>query len=93
MTLTGECKTVMKQYLNCIKKVKGMNDPECRNLAKGYLACRMDRYSSLGSNNWQHWRADVTDWFLNRNLMAKDEFKNLGFPDEDPKEAAGSKGT
>ncbi|KZL88149.1 chch domain-containing protein [Colletotrichum incanum] len=43
-------------YLECIKKVRGVNDAECRDLAKSYLACRMDR-----------------------NLMAKDEFKNLGF--------------
>ncbi|OLN94228.1 Cytochrome c oxidase assembly protein COX19 [Colletotrichum chlorophyti] len=43
-------------YLECIKKVRGVNDAECRDLAKSYLACRMDR-----------------------NLMAKDDFKNLGF--------------
>ncbi|KUJ20257.1 cytochrome c oxidase assembly protein COX19 [Mollisia scopiformis] len=52
----GECKNVMMNYLSCMKKVKGMNDPDCRLLAKSYLGCRMDR-----------------------NLMAKDEFKNLGF--------------
>lgn len=34
----------MKSYLACMKKVKGMNDPECRKLAKSYLGCRMDRY-------------------------------------------------
>ena len=34
----------MTNYLNCMKKNRGMNDPECRNLAKSYLACRMDRY-------------------------------------------------
>jgi cytochrome c oxidase assembly protein subunit 19 len=33
----------MMTYLSCMKKVKGMNDPECRDLAKSYLACRMDR--------------------------------------------------
>ncbi|KAK2010518.1 CHCH domain-containing protein [Colletotrichum eremochloae] len=54
----GECKHVITTYLECIKKVRGVNDPECRDLAKSYLACRMDR-----------------------NLMAKDEFKNLGFSD------------
>ncbi|KAI0846923.1 hypothetical protein F5Y00DRAFT_242870 [Daldinia vernicosa] len=55
----GECKAVMTKYLSCIKKVKGVNDEECRNLAKTYLSCRMDR-----------------------NLMAKDDFKNLGFASE-----------
>jgi cytochrome c oxidase assembly protein subunit 19 len=34
-------------YLSCIKKSKGMNDDECRNLAKLYLGCRMDRYVEL----------------------------------------------
>ncbi|PSR91964.1 hypothetical protein BD289DRAFT_365306 [Coniella lustricola] len=52
----GECKHVMSVYLACLKKVKGVNDNACRELAKDYLACRMDR-----------------------NLMARDDFKNLGF--------------
>ncbi|KAL2261853.1 hypothetical protein VTK26DRAFT_3173 [Humicola hyalothermophila] len=54
----GECKDVMLSYLSCIKKVKGVNEEECRMLAKSYLGCRMDR-----------------------NLMAKDDFRNLGFKD------------
>lgn len=33
----------MTKYLACMKKVKGMNDPECRDLAKSYLVCRMDK--------------------------------------------------
>lgn len=48
----------MVQYLSCIKKVKGVNEDQCRQLAKSYLTCRMDR-----------------------DLMARDEFKNLGFQD------------
>ncbi|GAW20202.1 hypothetical protein ANO14919_096990 [Xylariales sp. No.14919] len=64
----GECKHVMTRYLSCIKKVKGLNDEECRNLAKSYLGCRMDR-----------------------NLMAKDDFKNLGFAEtSDAKPSASS---
>ncbi|KAL2144994.1 hypothetical protein VTI28DRAFT_8223 [Corynascus sepedonium] len=55
----GECKHIMKSYLDCIKKVKGVNEDECRMLAKSYLGCRMDR-----------------------NLMAKDDFKNLGFKEK-----------
>lgn len=46
----------MSVYLACLKKVKGVNDNACRELAKQYLSCRMDR-----------------------NLMARDDFKNLGF--------------
>lgn len=34
----------MMTYLSCIKKVKGVNENECRMLAKSYLACRMDRW-------------------------------------------------
>lgn len=65
--LAGECKQAMATYLSCIKRVKGVNEDECRELAKSYLACRMDR-----------------------NLMAKDDFKNLGFqnPAEDGASAA-----
>lgn len=37
----------MTRYLGCMKKVKGLNDPECRNLAKAYLTCRMDKYVPL----------------------------------------------
>lgn len=33
----------MQAYLSCMKKVRGVNEDECRNLAKSYLACRMDR--------------------------------------------------
>ncbi|CAD6504618.1 BgTH12-00126 [Blumeria graminis f. sp. triticale] len=64
----GECKEVMIRYLSCVKMTKGNNDPECRNLAKLYLGCRMER-----------------------NLMAKDEFKNLGFSDEKDELTSGRK--
>ncbi|KAK3496612.1 uncharacterized protein B0T23DRAFT_392958 [Neurospora hispaniola] len=57
----GECKHVMTTYLACIKRVKGVNEDECRSLAKAYLTCRMER-----------------------NLMAKDDFKNLGFKENEP---------
>lgn len=33
-------------YLQCIKKVKGVNEDQCRNLAKSYLTCRMDRWAA-----------------------------------------------
>ncbi|KAI9732485.1 MAG: Cytochrome c oxidase assembly protein cox19 [Claussenomyces sp. TS43310] len=77
----GECKAVMMGYLACIKKVRGMNDPECRNLAKSYLSCRMDRYEIALLRDLELVR--LTDPH-HSNLMAKDEFKNLGFPDETP---------
>ena len=74
----GECKHVMTRYLSCIKKVKGVNDDECRNLAKSYLACRMDRYEISLCSLLKSIRL-LTN---NRNLMAKDDFKNLGFHEE-----------
>ncbi|KAI9811528.1 MAG: Cytochrome c oxidase assembly protein cox19 [Thelocarpon impressellum] len=49
----------MVDYLSCLKRVRGSNDPECRAISKAYLQCRMDH-----------------------NLMAKDEFRNLGFGEE-----------
>ncbi|KAK4659701.1 Cytochrome c oxidase assembly protein cox19 [Podospora pseudocomata] len=63
----GECKDVMMSYLSCIKKVKGVNQDECRQLAKSYLGCRMDH-----------------------NLMAKDDFKNLGFKEDKTPSQAGT---
>ncbi len=33
----------MATYLKCLKKVGGVNDNECRDIAKSYLGCRMDR--------------------------------------------------
>ncbi|KAL1644658.1 Cytochrome c oxidase assembly protein cox19 [Diplodia intermedia] len=59
----GECKSVMTQYLRCIRAHRGTNDEECRQISKAYLQCRMER-----------------------NLMAPDEMKNLGYHDE-PKPA------
>lgn len=43
IVITGECKTFMTDYLACMKKARGVNEHECRNLAKSYLSCRMDR--------------------------------------------------
>lgn len=38
----GECKKFADDYLNCLKLVSGNNAPNCRELAKRYLKCRMD---------------------------------------------------
>lgn len=40
---SGECKQVMTEYLACMKQARGVNQNQCRELAKAYLACRMDR--------------------------------------------------
>ncbi|CBF87780.1 uncharacterized protein ANIA_10178 [Aspergillus nidulans FGSC A4] len=39
----GECKHLIQSYLRCLKLQRGVNDEQCRRLAKGYLACRMDK--------------------------------------------------
>jgi cytochrome c oxidase assembly protein subunit 19 len=39
----AECQPLMKQYLRCLKTARGVNSPECRELSKGYLSCRMER--------------------------------------------------
>ncbi|KAI9011168.1 hypothetical protein BC832DRAFT_529365 [Gaertneriomyces semiglobifer] len=59
LDLNGECQSLVKLYLTCVKEAKGDNT-KCKSLAKNYLKCRMDH-----------------------NLMTKDEFKNLGFHDDD----------
>ena len=62
-----------------MKKVKGVNDDECRNIAKSYLACRMDRSAVFPTRLFAAPYPLETDLPLPRNLMAKDDFKNLGF--------------
>ncbi|KAL9050608.1 MAG: hypothetical protein Q9162_006530 [Coniocarpon cinnabarinum] len=62
----GECKQQMSLYLSCLKRTRGVNQEECRELSKSYLQCRMDR-----------------------NLMAKDEMRNLGFDKVGANEGAG----
>lgn len=37
----------MKKYLSCIKSHRGTNVPDCRNISKAYLTCRMDRYVQI----------------------------------------------
>ena len=97
--LIGECKDVMVKYLACIKKVKGTNEEECRGIAKSYLGCRMDRYGTytnpielLVMERVFIWRIGMFADGENRNLMAKDEFKNLGFGDEKKKTVVGGDG-
>ena len=34
----------MVNYLACLKRVRGHNDPACRDISKSYLKCRMDKY-------------------------------------------------
>jgi cytochrome c oxidase assembly protein subunit 19 len=72
----------MMSYLGCIKKVKGMNEHECRMLAKSYLACRMDRWVNLKAPPLFWCGLIPTNYWNFSNLMARDDFKNLGFQDK-----------
>ncbi|CAI5960608.1 unnamed protein product [Closterium sp. NIES-64] len=38
----GECKQVMREYMECLKQHGNQSD-KCRDIAKKYLQCRMDR--------------------------------------------------
>lgn len=98
--LTGECKPIIADYLRCLRRVKGTNDQECRLMAKAYLQCRMDQYvsvligrrSSIRSYVWSDFALTA---LCSSNLMAPDEFRNLGFADDEkavaiPKHAGGA---
>ena len=82
----GECKHVMMKYLDCMKRVKGVNENECRMLAKSYLSCRMERWVTP----WRYHAPALVPGPLCQkltgsvcsNLMARDELKNLGFAEE-----------
>lgn len=90
----GECKFLIASYLQCLKSAKGVNDERCRKMAKGYLSCRMDKYvfclKKKENKNIQlvfpslRLGGLVADLYtLSRNLMAPDEFKNLGLEFKD----------
>lgn len=91
---SGECKHLITDYLKCLRSRRGTNDDECRKLAKGYLGCRMDKYVTGQSHSrcdvrgrmGARWPSIVVKpgcriWLIagfSRNLMAPDNFKNLG---------------
>jgi cytochrome c oxidase assembly protein subunit 19 len=98
----GECKHIISGYLKCIKLNRGTNDEACRKLAKEYLTCRMDKYvESISRHNGctlarviMHEGSEMSinescadPESLSRNLMAPDNFQNLGlvFKDDQPK--------
>lgn len=38
----SECRSEMFEYMKCINEKKGLNE-KCRQFAKAYLGCRMDK--------------------------------------------------
>lgn len=67
----AECKHLISSYLRCLKTQNrpGTNSDECRQLARGYLDCRMDK-----------------------GLMARDEWDNLGLVFEKPEDGKNAQG-
>ena len=49
----AECKHLISSYLRCLKGEKGMNSEECRQLARGYLDCRMDK-GLMARDGWDN---------------------------------------
>lgn len=70
-----------------MKKVGGMNDEDCRKLAKRYLSCRMDKYVFLSIAS-----IVTTSLRLLSNLMAPDSFENLGLVFKEDQKGQGQTG-
>ena len=68
----AECKIAMQRYMKCVQTNKG-EPGKCRDETKDYLQCRMDRSVFYGFSHIN---------FNCRGLMAPEEWKNLGFGEE-----------
>ena len=84
----GECKQFMVKYMECLTRSSNDNSL-CRQESKDYLQCRMDKWE-----NPQHFIPHKTLCFGTvytynvmhftntcRQLMAKEDFKRLGYKD------------
>ncbi|CAG9939405.1 unnamed protein product [Clonostachys rosea f. rosea IK726] len=56
------------------------HDGECRDLMKNYLAC-IKKVRGVNEDECRGLAKSYLSCRMDRNLMAKDEFKNLGFQD------------
>ncbi|TQS32045.1 hypothetical protein Golomagni_07654 [Golovinomyces magnicellulatus] len=56
------------------------HDGECKDVMKNYLAC-MKQARGVNENQCRELAKSYLSCRMDRNLMAKDEFKNLGFAD------------
>ncbi|PSS20159.1 hypothetical protein M430DRAFT_49852 [Amorphotheca resinae ATCC 22711] len=63
------------------------HDGECKDVMKSYLAC-MKKVKGLNDPECRNLAKSYLACRMDRNLMAKDEFKNLGFHDDKPAEEA-----
>lgn len=71
------------------------HDNECKDVMVSYLAC-MRKVKGMNDPECRNFAKAYLTCRMENNLMAKDEFKNLGFPDDkkppDKTDAAGEKG-
>ncbi|NWR51476.1 COX19 protein, partial [Regulus satrapa] len=68
----GECSAFKERFMECLRR-SGYESAACRQSAKAYLECRMDRRAAgagrepAGAEGWQ--------------LMANESLEKLGFKD------------
>ncbi|KAA8566948.1 hypothetical protein MFRU_007g01130 [Monilinia fructicola] len=58
------------------------HDGECKSVMQNYLNC-MKKVRGMNDPECRGLAKSYLSCRMDRNLMAKDEFKNLGFPDEE----------
>ncbi|KAH8591621.1 cytochrome c oxidase assembly protein COX19 [Bisporella sp. PMI_857] len=59
------------------------HDGECKSVMTSYLAC-MKKRKGMNDPECRELAKSYLTCRMDRNLMARDEFKNLGFADEKP---------
>mmetsp|Transcript_7249 Transcript_7249/g.14318 ORF Transcript_7249/g.14318 Transcript_7249/m.14318 type:complete len:116 (-) Transcript_7249:476-823(-) len=64
----AECKTKMKEYLECLKEEKNKHH-KCRELSKDYLQCRMD-HELMAKENLDEVR--LIAWFIWTDYCVKE---------------------
>ncbi|OBT75301.1 hypothetical protein VF21_05641 [Pseudogymnoascus sp. 05NY08] len=61
------------------------HDGECKDVMKKYLGC-MKKVKGMNDPECRNLAKAYLTCRMDNNLMARDEFKNLGFADEPPKD-------
>ncbi|NWT67065.1 COX19 protein, partial [Prunella himalayana] len=78
----GECSAFKERFMECLRR-SGYESAACRQSAKAYLECRMDRRCccSLGYRLCSLKCVLLFSSFLLRQLMANEPLEKLGFKD------------
>ncbi|KAK4101755.1 hypothetical protein N658DRAFT_496193 [Parathielavia hyrcaniae] len=67
------------------------HDGECKNVMMSYLSC-IKKVKGVNEGECRMLAKSYLACRMDRNLMARDEFKNLGFKDETPAKQGGGGG-